>query len=175
MEGLYVAIMIIGLLLVLLAMILIWIDKKNFKRDIELVTEKETALREVVADAEYLIEELGKLYNSVSDHINSKKSELDKHAVNLATHLEQQLSQVEKKVYGLSEKIEIKQENINTSTNKNIKDIENKQKRLNINEKYKKVAELLNNGMNESEVAGALSISRGEVQMVSKMTKWGQA
>ena len=111
LENFYAAVLIIGLLLILTAIVLILIDKKNYKKDIKFITEKETALREIVADAEYLIEELGKLCDSIADQINNKKEELDIYMDNISRQLELKLNQIEKKTAGtvrLRKKPEVK-------------------------------------------------------------------
>jgi len=156
-----------GLLLILVAIVLILIDKKNFKKDIEFITEKETALREIVADAEYLIEELGRLCDSITDQINNKKMELDIYLDNISRQMELQLNQIDKRPIRLRKKSNVKYFRIKTDIKKDIREKENNQKRIRINDKYKKVVELLNSGMNEAEIAYILNISRGEVQMVS--------
>jgi len=179
LENFYAAVLIIGLLLILTAIVLILIDKKNYKKDIKFITEKETALREIVADAEYLIEELGKLCDSIADQINNKKEELDIYMDNISRQLELKLNQIEKKTAGtvrLRKKPEVKHYIINAAAGEDkendINDIiereKNKQKRIKINDKYKKVVELLNSGMDEAEIACTLNISRGEVQMISR-------
>ena len=173
MEGFYAAIMVAGLIFIIISLIVILIDKKNFKKDIELVTENTLALREVVADAEYLIEELSRLSDSVSDQINNKKNELDKHLSNIAAQLDQQIDQFEKKTLKLNKKEDNRRRSkkisirMNTSKVENGK-AENGHKKYKMSDKYKKVAELLKNGVDEAEVARILDISRGEVQMVSR-------
>ncbi|HHV97756.1 MAG TPA: hypothetical protein GXX37_15050 [Clostridiaceae bacterium] len=181
MEEFYVAVLAMGLLLVVIAIVLIIIDKINYKKDIEFIKEKETSLNEIVSDAEYLIEELGKLCDSISDQINSKKSELDTYADNLfkqlelktnnmSRQLELQINRInnDKKNIKLRKRTSVKRYIIKDDVNKDIKEKENSQKKIKINDKYKKVVELLNNGMSEADIACTLNISRGEVQMVSR-------
>ena len=172
MDGIYTTILILGLILISTCIIIIFLDRKNFYRNITLATEKEAELREIIADAEYMIEELSKLSDSILNGINDKKSELDTQISNVTT----QINQIEKRTQELNERINFSQEIKQESKQDSKQDIkQNNVIKSKINEKYKKVANLLEQGVNEATIAHTLSIGIGEVQLVSMLLAKNEA
>lgn len=96
MDGFYVSLVFLGILIVLFSLICIFLDKKkifNFTKNYE---EKKQQLIEIINDAEQMIDEMNKFSDYIVNLMDLKNNELNKN-----------LQFAEEKMKSLSEKAEI--------------------------------------------------------------------
>ncbi len=79
MNGFYVSLIFIGILLSIISIILILIDKKNFFVFNKTFDDKKQELAEIINDAEQMIDELNRFSDYIVSQIDVKSEELNAH------------------------------------------------------------------------------------------------
>lgn len=102
MNGFYVSMIFLGILLVLVSLLFIAFDKKKVFNFTKTFDDKKQQLTEIINDAEQMIEELNKFSDYIVNQMDLKNKELD-----------QNLKNAEDKVLALGERV--KAMNVSTS------------------------------------------------------------
>ncbi|NSW89856.1 MAG: hypothetical protein HPY74_04080 [Firmicutes bacterium] len=169
MNPYYTAMLLIGILLVIFCTVLIIYDNKKLLSYIKLADEREQQLREIVSDAELMIEEL----NSFSDYIVNEVEKKNVEFKNNIQHLEAEINNLNHKTEELFEILN----NINNNQSllkdeeKDKTEIDSRQSFISLNSKYSEVIRLSKEGMEETEIARKLNMGKGEVQLILQFTK----
>lgn len=205
MEGFYVSIIFVGIMLVFISFAMIAYDRKKTYDYTKLLDEKKQDLIDIISDAEQMVEEMNKFSDYIVTKIDLKNEEL-------CTLL--------KNVEGKTKKISIQLENIDTQKNvshkKNEKSVveaieikenvsqkeklfdhnsdlvidnnliesavemhsnnlkhqsKSKDKIIPLNSRHKEVIQLVNKGMNSTEIARKLNIGKGEIELIIGINK----
>ena len=160
-----VLILLIGWSLVIFCTILIIYDNKKLLSYIKLADERERQLKEVVHDAELMMEELNKFSDYIMNEVEKKKNEYQ----NIIQYAEAEIGKLNQKTGELLNSLNSIHKN--TSFSKEEKSGDNlilEEKSVPLNSKYSEVLRLSGEGMEETEIARRLCMGKGEVQLILK-------
>ncbi|MCX7842622.1 MAG: hypothetical protein N2489_06060 [Clostridia bacterium] len=190
----YVSIIFLGIMLIIIALIWIAYDMKRSQDYVKKLDDKKQELLEIISDCEQMIEELNKFSDYIVTQMDIKNQEMCSSLKIIEEKLEQiSLKNVEnndvvpivkeKVVNGtpgtgffnhnsdlIIDNIEYDSSNaVKTSSSKSSG--RSKDKVIPINNKFKEVIRLSENGMSDTEIARALNMGKGEIQLILGMNK----
>jgi len=196
MNQFYVSIIFLGIILILVSLVAIAFDRKKFNNLSKQLDRKREELISIIADAEQMVEELNKFSDYMITQMNLKNEEL---SGNLKL-VEEKLAQLDTKAHeacGTTACPEVKAVNSASALPSSVlrqlsfegksdwvidslgsvsgpapfgKD-ENKEKIVPMNTKHKKVLQLADKGLTHTEIARALSMGKGEIQLILELNK----
>lgn len=157
------------MLLVIMCIALIIYDRKKFLGLIKLAGQKEHQLKDIISDAELMIDEL----NNLSDYIINQ---IEKRNLEFKESIESYRSEINNVNQKKEELLEILN-NVCSSSEATKDEVMSKNETYNggkfsmLNNKYREVVRLFNEGVEETEIARQLNIGKGEVQLILQFIK----
>ena len=196
MNQFYVSIIFLGIILILVSLAAIAYDRKKSNDRSKQLDRKREELIGIIADAEQMIEELNKFSDYMITQMNLKNEELSS---NLKL-VEEKLAQLDLKAHEGCETAACAEDKVVNSAPalpssvlhqplfKGKSDLlidslgsisgpapfgrgENKEKVVPMNTKHKKVLQLADKGLTHTEIARALSMGKGEIQLILELNK----
>lgn len=199
MNQFYVSIMFIGILLMLISFIWVIIDKKRHIDYREVIDEKKTSLVNIVEDAEVMVEELNKFSGYVFDEFEVREKNVkgllnkldqeikEKTVVVNSMKITEKAEEISfKKAVGenrISPKITYVQNNSGRdkdlngiieqreeiSRENNYETEPKKDNVIHLKQRYKKVLNMVDDGLTQGEIAKKLNMGKSEVQLILEM------
>lgn len=166
-----VFILLTGLSLAIFCIVIIIHDNKKLLSHIKFAEEREQQLKEVISDAELVIEELNKISDYIVNEMEKKKKEYQ----DTMQCIESDINKLnEKRTELLNSLSEIRKDRAFSKNPKRKKSkdkpdlVDLKVEPFSLNSKYSEVLRLSREGMEVTEIARRLSMGKGEVQLVLK-------
>jgi len=173
----YVSIVFLGIILILVSLVWIAIDRKSSSDYLKQLDRKKQEVIDIISDVEQILDELNKFSDYVLTQLNSKSDELNQ-KLRLA---DEKLKQFENKMSESSNvqlfsqeagAQEIKEEVIKYEPDiVNESNAENKNRVSLLDKRYKEILDLIDKGLTHAEIAKALSIGKGEVELILEINK----
>lgn len=162
MNQFYLGTSILGILLILGAILLIMMDKKKSLDYALRVEEEKNELIKVVADSEQMLEELNRFSDYVINQVEKKSSQLEA----LLHQCDETLSKPVAEVQRVNS-VEVKEAVAPAAPDQMMGSEQRKSEAQ--NNRHKEVLELIEKGMSDAEIAKALNMGKGEVQLILGM------
>lgn len=174
MTAFFICIILIGILIAGIAMVWMVIEKKNM-RDYRLdLDERRHDLERVIEDAEQLLNELNDFSDYVVNNLENKQQSLETAVRTLDERLEllSQLKDIDPEVSGGETFSPVSEQNFN-DLGTEAPDIQpvKKGKVIPLDVKKREVIKLYKSGMDSTEIAKMLNMGKGEIELISRMSK----
>jgi F0F1-type ATP synthase membrane subunit b/b' len=161
-----VLILLTGLALATFCVVLIIYDNKKLLSYIKLTEEREQQLKEVISDAELIIEELNKFSDYIMNEMEKKKNEYQDTMQCIETDigkLNQKTGELLNSLNSIQKDTALLKEEKSKDKQRGLQD-----EPLSLNSKYSEVLRLSREGVEAAEIARRLCMGKGEVQLVLK-------
>ncbi|MEN8905495.1 MAG: hypothetical protein ABF289_06000 [Clostridiales bacterium] len=183
MNGFYICVMVVGIMIVFMAFIWIIIDKKRSIDYKKVIDSKKNDLVEIIEDADIMVEELNKFSDYIVTEFDKREKKLGEYFMNVDVAISEKgvleneilKNGTDNRVFNKNDvttktNTNIKQKNINNTQIKiNNEKISVNEKVIHLNTRYKKVLDFKNKGLTQIEIAKQLNIGKGEVKLIFDM------
>ncbi len=162
MSGFYIGTSVIGITAILFSLVLILLDKKQSADYAARLEEEKRELAKVIEDSEQMLDELNKFSDYVINQVDKR-----------STQLAAMMSKIDEQMGKLKDQIpeppkEVKIETVIPQTA--VESPEKSPIRSDvINNKHREVLAMVEKGMSDAEIAKALNMGKGEVQLILGM------
>lgn len=171
MNQFYVCIIFIGIMLILVSLGMIAYDrKKGYDYSTKLIDKKEE-LEAIISDADQMINEMNKFSDYIVTQMELKNEEM---STSLKVFEEKYNQLNTRNSQSNMESTAVQQMAVNAdSVISQVNKIHHKinEKVVPINNKYKRVIQLSEKGISDTEIAKSLNMGKGEVQLILEMNK----
>jgi ATP/maltotriose-dependent transcriptional regulator MalT len=162
MNQFYLGTSIFGILLIIGTLVVILFDKKKSLDYASKMEEEKNELIKVIADSEQMLEELNRFSDYVISQVEKKSTQL----AALLRQCDEELPKQATDVQG-ENPLEIKEPAVSAGVAKGEEPKRSKTELTNT--RHKDVLELVERGMSDTEIAKALNMGKGEVQLILGM------
>lgn len=177
MEIFYICVILVGICIVFFALIWMAVEKKN-ARDYRLeLDEREHELRQVIEDAEQLLNELNNFSGYIVDRLEEKQksiedllARIDEKTGNLSNA--EIIQPANNAVDDIKEPDKTEGENTPCSEEAYAGFLQGKKgKLISLDERKNEVIKLYKKGISSTEIARMLNMGKGEIELISRMCK----
>jgi DNA-binding NarL/FixJ family response regulator len=171
MNQFYVCIIFIGIMLILVSLGMIAYDrKKGYDNSTKLIDKKEE-LETIISDADQMINEMNKFSDYIVTQMELKNEEMST-SLKMFEEKYNQLNTRNSQSNMESTVVQPMAVNANSVISQ-VNKIQHKinEKVVPINNKYKRVIQLSEKGISNTEIAKSLNMGKGEVQLILEMNK----
>ena len=156
--------LIIVMLLVTVCIALIIYYRKKFITFVKLADKKEQQIRDIISDAELMINELNDFSDYIISEVEKRNMEFRENIQNYQKEINyvgQKAEELQKIMNNVCSNPEMPKDEEMYKTETDSVD-----KFMSLNNKYREVIRLSNEGVEETEIARQLNIGKGEVRLV---------
>lgn len=164
MNHFYAGTSIFGIVLIIVSIILIMLDKKKDADYIEKMKEEELELSRVISDSEQMLEELNRFSDYVINQVDKRSSQLG----DMLKKFDEKMEEIEGEI-GCREREEQIAATVTYDTFSKTVEEQDNAKYGYINSRHREVIDLVEKGMSDTDIARALNMGKGEVQLILGM------
>ncbi|MCX7922404.1 MAG: hypothetical protein N3B21_10410 [Clostridia bacterium] len=195
MEGFFVSIIFLGIVIIAVALVMIAYDRKKSHDYVKQLEGNKKELLNIITDAEEMVRELNRFSDYIVTQIDAKNLEVNenlrrveekiKHIDLKLIEQDQQIAQKYQKTVNISPKEDVAIQNnvqsiitkeeekaldeitngVNVEKNKRT-DNKSGDKVINLNSRYREVIQLADNGLDNTEIAKKLNMGKGEIELI---------
>jgi hypothetical protein len=176
MTAFFVCIILIGIMVVGIAMVWIVIERKN-SRDYRLeVDECRYELQQVIEDAEQLINELNNFSDFIVNRMEEKQQEIES-VINAVSEKNDLFENINGQVSNINQFKDKSSDAVSEISTENKQDDHaeviqlKKGKIISFDAKKREVLNLYKEGVGSTEIARMLNMGKGEIELISRMSK----
>ncbi len=191
MDGFYISLIFLGILLVLFSLILVFFDKRKSFGFMKSYEKKKQELIEIINDAELMIEELNKFSDYIVNQMDLKNEELSRNLSDAEKRidkindklkpggLESSTQPVQEEIIteavaansGIINTVEASTAYLKHSGTTHHGNVKKADKIIPIKNKYSEVIRLSGEGIKNADIAQRLNIGKGEVELILGLRK----